>query len=169
MRHDYSFEGEHIYLIPMDEDTSEQYRKLRNREDNRVFFFNSTVIDRKQQEKWFCNYLNKENEYMFAVFLKKTNTFIGGIGIYDIDVLHGIAEVGRIIIDRNIAHEKGYGTEAIMGISRIAGLFLEIKEIYAHIYADNIASKRTFLKAGFIVLPMNDKNGDIIRMKLTMD
>lgn len=149
MKHDYSIECGHIILVPMDEQTSEQYRKLRNREDNRNFFFNSAVIEKEQQERWFQNYLNKQSECMFAVFLKEKMEFVGGIGIYDIDLSQKTAEIGRIIIDRNLAAGKGYGTEAIKGICNIAQDKLILKEVYAYIYSSNIASIKTFFKAGF--------------------
>ena len=168
MRHDYSFEGEHIYLIPMNEDTSEQYRRLRNREDNRGFFFNSAVIEKEQQEKWFGSYLKKESECMFAVFLDDTKEFIGGIGIYDIDHLRGTAEVGRIIIDRNLVSGKGYGAEAIIGITEIARHSLELTELYAYIYTDNIASTKAFLRAGFSKCLFDDENSGVIKVKLIL-
>lgn len=149
MKHSYSITGENIILVPMNENSSELYRRLRNREDNRNFFFNSDIISSEQQTKWFQNYLEKETEYMFSVLLKEDETFIGGIGIYDIDRLGGKAEIGRIIIDRNLAGGKGYGTEAIKGVTCIAERFLNMKELYAYIYTANTASIKSFLHAGF--------------------
>lgn len=150
MRHDYTAVMEHIVLSPMNIDTSEKYRVLRNREDNRDFFFHSALISKDQQESWFYRYLEKNSECMFAVHLKDNNTFLGGIGIYDIDNNNASAEVGRIIIDRDLAGGRGYGAEAIRGILEIAKNCLNLEEIYAYIYSDNIASRKAFLRAGFI-------------------
>lgn len=161
MKHNYSFTGENIVLIPMDENFSESYRKLRNREDNRNFFFNSAEISSEQQAKWFRGYLEKETEFMFSIFLKDRETFIGGIGIYDIDRSAGKAEIGRIIVDRNLAGGKGYGAEAIKGITCVAENSLGMKELYAYIYATNQASIRSFLRAGFCKCD-TDKNDDNI-------
>lgn len=168
MKHDYSIECGHIVLVPMDEQTSEQYRQLRNREDNRNFFFNSTVIEREQQERWFQNYLNKQSECMFAVFLKEKMEFVGGIGIYDIDLSQKTAEVGRIIIDRNLVAGKGYGTEAIKGICNIAQDKLDLEEVYAYIYSDNIASTKAFLKSGFSECSADDENVGTIKVRLQL-
>ena len=168
MKHDYSIEREHIILVPMDEQTSECYRKLRNREDNRNFFFNSVVIEKEQQEKWFQNYLNKQSEYMFAVFLKEKMEFVGGIGIYDIDLFRKTAEVGRIIIDRNLAAGKGYGTEAIKGVCRIAQDKLNLEEMYAYIYSANLASIKAFFKAGFSERSIESENKETIKVSMML-
>lgn len=163
MKHDYSIECEHIVLVPMDEQTSELYRKLRNREDNREFFFNSAVIEKEQQIKWFHSYLEKKEEFMFAILFRETMKFIGGIGIYDINFEQQTAEVGRIIVDRNVAAGKGYGTEAIKGIVEIARDKLGMEEVCAYIYRTNIASVKAFFKAGFSESIVENKEDKIIR------
>lgn len=168
MKHNYSIESNHIILVPMDEQTSELYRKLRNREDNRNFFFDSAVIEKEQQAKWFQNYLKKENEYMFAVLLKETMEFVGGIGIYDIDLLQRTAEIGRIIIDKNMVSGRGYGTEAIRGIANIFRKYFALKKIYAYIYANNVASVKAFLKADFIK-DSTDENSEAIKVYLSLE
>lgn len=168
MKHDYSIECEHIIIVPMDKRTSEYYRKLRNREDNRSFFFTSAVIEKEQQEKWFQNYLNKQSEYMFAVFLKEKMEFAGGIGIYDIDLSRKTAEVGRIIIDRNLAAGKGYGTEAILGVCSIAKDKLNLKETYAYIYSSNLASTKAFFKAGFSECSVEGENKETVKVRLML-
>lgn len=168
MKHDYSIECEHIILIPMDEQTSECYRKLRNREDNRNFFFNSAIIEREQQKKWFQNYLNKQSEYMFAAFLKEKMEFVGGIGIYDIDLSRKTAEVGRIIIDRNLAAGKGYGTEAIKGVCSIAKDKLNLEETYAYIYSANSASTKAFFKAGFSMCSVDGENKETVKFSMLL-
>lgn len=168
MKHNFSLECDHIVLMPMDEESSEEYRKLRNREDNQKFFFHSAVIEKEQQIRWFYNYLKRENEYMFAVFLKEKMKFVGGIGIYDIDIIKKTAEIGRIIIDRRLASGKGYGTETIRGIVDIFQNQLKLKEMYAFIYTTNIASIKSFLRAGFIRDTENDCN-EIIRVSLKIN
>ena len=139
MKHNFSLECDHIVLMPMDEESSEEYRKLRNREDNQKFFFHSAVIEKEQQIRWFYNYLKRENEYMFAVFL-----------------------------NRRLASGKGYGTETIRGIVDIFQNQLKLKEMYAFIYTTNIASIKSFLRAGFIRDTENDCN-EIIRVSLKIN
>lgn len=165
MKHDYTIEMEHIILSPMDIDTSEAYRVLRNREDNRDFFFHSALISKDQQESWFCRYLQKESECMFAVRLKESGTFLGGIGIYNIDSNNASAEVGRIIIDRNLAGGKGYGTEAIKGVLEVSRNYLRLKEIYAFIYSENAASRKAFLRAGFSECNDSSQQKDSVKVQ----
>lgn len=166
MQHNYSFDGEHIILRPMNESTSELYRVLRNREDNREFFFHSTIIEKEQQVKWFNNYLLKEDEYMFSILFPENYKFVGAIGIYNINQIKKTAEIGRIIIDRYIGGGKGYGTEAINCVSDIARRRLGTQELYAYIYSSNTASVKAFLKADFLVenkMKDNEKS-DFIRV-----
>ena len=112
MEHDFSIEDSDIILVPFSREHSEKYRIYRNRDDIRGFFFNSEEISYENQEEWYKRYLNDDTQLMFAVIEKTSDEYIGGIGVYDINTQKGEAEVGRIIIDKNIAGGKGYGTKA---------------------------------------------------------
>lgn len=158
MNHHYETENEELILRPMNEETSEAYRQLRNRDDNRIYFFHSEPIAKRAQQQWFENYLNKEQECMFAIYRRDDNRFIGGVGIYDIDDVHKRAEVGRILIDSQSAGGRGYGAAALHLCADIAHRQLQMKEIYAYIYADNVRSVKSFRKAGYSIEP-TEKEG----------
>lgn len=159
MNHNYSFATNNLILNPMDLKGSEAYRRLRNRDDNRVYFFDSSVVSKEQQEKWFSSYLKKDNDFMFTIFRSEEPVFIGAVGIYNINCFDKTAEIGRIIIDRTIAGGNGYGSEVIDGIARFTHKTLNIDEVYAHIYNSNTASIKSFLNAGFLQI-WSDGNVD---------
>ena len=148
MNKDVIIEGDNIILRSMTEDTSELYRQLRNREDNRYFFFTEEEIDEASQKKWFDKYLSDENQMMFAVFDKFSGRFAGGIGIYDI-VMGKSAEIGRIIIDRYSFGGKGFGYEAVFLLSEYVKKEKLAERVYAYIKTGNIASRKTFERCGF--------------------
>lgn len=74
--------------------------------------------------------------------------------MYDIDMGESKAEVGRIIVNRNYGG-RGYATFALKGVCNIA-YSQGIRLLYASIYQHNIASKRSFRKAGFELEDIED-------------
>lgn len=165
MNHQYFAESENIILKPFGEIDSEQYRILRNEDSNRKFFFSDEFISVDTQKKWYKGYLEKTGEYMFSIYHKSSELFLGAIGIYDVNEICSTAEVGRIIIDNKIeiAKGKGYGAEAIIALSRFAFEKLNIQQLYAYIYSDNLASIKSFEKAEY---QRQEVRNNIIKMIL---
>lgn len=146
----YSCDDE-LIIAPMNYETSECYRVLRNRPDNMSFFFSQKEISSEEQKRWYSNYINDSSQYMFSIFEKESKLFLGGIGVYEVCLEEKSCEVGRIIIDKLLAAGKGYGAKAICQIVSLAHRELGVDFFYAYIYEENIASIKSFLKAGFCV------------------
>lgn len=142
-------ENERVILKSMNREDSERYRILRNREDNRKWFFTQTEIAKETQEKWFDRYCMDCDEYMFSIYEKFSERYLGAVAVYHIDRQNSRAEVGRIIVDRFVAGGKGYGKDAVQCIMEWGGANLGIKTFYAQIYNNNLASIKTFLRCGF--------------------
>lgn len=159
-------EKENIVLKSIDAYESEKYRELRNREDNRKYFFSDALILREDQEKWYQQYELKNTDYMFSIYLKETNDYLGGIAIYNIDYENKEAEVGRIIVDRFQAKGNGYGSEALTGIVSWGRKELGMVRFYASIYADNYASIKTFANCGFKTYMSSESNSVIYMEKV---
>lgn len=162
MKHNYSIVCENIIISPMGELESELYRQLRNRADNRKEFFDQNIIEKDQQSKWFIQYLKRADQIMFSVYLKDSKEFIGGLGIYDINMDKKMAEVGRIIIDKERCKGKGYGAESLNGISLIARN-IGLQYLYAYIYSGNQASIKSFQKAGYSI-SQKDSNDEVVKV-----
>lgn len=147
MNHTYEFEYEGIILRPLSEKDLENLRILRN--TYREFFLSSSEISKEQQLQWFQRYLSKESDIMFSIERKGQNGFIGAIAIYDIDQRAKTAEIGRIMIDKNIVPQKGYGTLAVKAIVHFAFEQLRLVKLTSVILKENLASIRVHEKAGF--------------------
>lgn len=159
-----------IYLREINKDESELYRALRNREDNCHFFMNEQLITEEMQKKWYDSYLENDTEIMFSIYEKKTNFFLGAVSLYHIDSMEHRAEVGRIIVDKQIASGKGYAAQAIHGIVQYGCSSFGIKEYVAEVIKGNYASYRSFEKNGFLLVKeRKEKNKDIWLMERKFD
>ena len=149
MRHNLSIQFDSILLRPLEVNDALLLRELRNR--NARFFFTNNQITEEQQLNWFCSYLTKENEYMFAIApVEASENFWGAIGIYAIDPDTGNGESGRVIVDREKITRKGVGTLAIRAAAKLAFEQLRIQKLIANILPDNIPSIRAHEKAGYV-------------------
>ncbi len=147
MIHNYSREDDRISILPLNEYYSELYRQLRNKKDNRKFFFTDRTILPKEQKTWFNNYLKDETQIMFAV-LSKEGTFIGGCGFYFIDSKKKEAEFGRFIIDEK--YRGGIGFRVVKCVLDVAKVDLGLKRIYLETVKNNMRAIRTYKKVGFM-------------------
>ena len=62
---------EDIVLKSLEQKNIEDLRILRNKKENRKCFIYQNEITREEQEKWYKNYLKKENDIMFSAFIFK--------------------------------------------------------------------------------------------------
>ncbi|WP_246222740.1 GNAT family N-acetyltransferase [Maribellus comscasis] len=73
---------------------------------------------------------------------------VGAVDLFDFEPYHLRAGVGIMIHNIN-ERKKGYATDALMALSNYALNILGLKQLYAHIAADNLPSIQLFEKAGF--------------------
>ncbi len=148
MEHTFTCRGHGLILCPFSAKDSECYRLLRNRENNRRWFFFSDPISREAQEDWYRSYLKKDDEYMFSIYTEN-GTFLGGAALYHIG--EHAAEFGRLIVDRTAAGRGGVGTLALLLLCDLAREQLGLIRLYLEVYEDNIPAVKTYEKAGFIL------------------
>lgn len=89
----------------------------------------------------------KRNHFIFAMVLKETDTFAGGIGLV-VNPKHNRAEAGYWIGEpfRN----RGYTTEALAQILKFGFEELRLQKILAHHLMKNPASGKVMSKNGMI-------------------
>ena len=165
MDHSFSLEYAGIKLIPLDADTSEKYRLLRNNPHIGKWFTYKGTIGSEQQKKWFEKYLRNSHEVMFAILDDKGN-FLGCNSIYDIEE-NGTAEYGRLIIDPTYSG-MGYGYKATYAAAQIARIQMNLQCLKLEVYEDNFAAIQSYKKAGFVETgAIKDEQGNtIITMEL---
>lgn len=94
------------------------------------------------------NSLKKSNEYLFAIRTITGNNHIGNIKLGPINNNHKTGDISLFIGDINF-WGKGIAVEAIKTITKFAFEQLDLYKISAGAYADNIASTKAFIKAGY--------------------
>lgn len=166
MRHNYSFEFGRITLLPLEEEDIELLRVLRNQE--RAFFTNSDEITVEGQKKWYKSYLKKKDDIMFKVVkTEKKDEFIGAIAVYDIDYEKGTAEVGRTMIDKVKAPEKGIGTDATRAVCLFTFDVLKIQKIVGVVLKSNERIIKVDSRVGFKIV--GDANDDSYAIEMTRE
>lgn len=151
MEHSLTLVTDTLIFRPLSTKDSEQFRLLRNQEENRKWFKHTDLISPEQQQLWFENYLKREDDYMFSLYLPN-NCFIGCLGLYDVDMEKKAAEFGRLIIDQKAAGEKHMGRQAVYGACLIAKEQLSLSSLYLEVYDNNVPAIKTYKNAGFSII-----------------
>ncbi len=88
------------------------------------------------------------NNFMFGIFLKENDGYIGNIKIGGINHIHRYGDIGLIIGEKSV-WGKGYGQEAIELATKYAFEEINLNKVIAGIYEGNIGSIKAFKKAGY--------------------
>ncbi len=89
---------------------------------------------------------NKNKSFAYHLLLKENHQLVGHFNIKDIDWKNKECELAYFIdVD---FEKKGYVSEAIHKILRLAFLFLEMQHVTARVVTSNLASQRVLQKNG---------------------
>lgn len=147
MNHNFAVEYERVKLVPLSAEDAEKMRVLRNK--NSAKFFSHSEITAEDQQRWFRKYLDTPDDYMFSVYLKETNVWVGAVSIYNVESDLKTAEFGRILIDKDATAEYGLGVDTTIAACRFAFAQLQLTTLHLEVYSDNIPAVHTYIKAGF--------------------
>lgn len=164
MKHNYQYDGAELLLRPLGENDIEPLRLLRNRPENRIWFFGSDEITPEGQKAWYARYLQKENDYMFAVFLPEApEIFAGAVALYGYDAQTDSYEVGRLLLDSKNLPQRGLGVKLISCVCELAGQIWGNIGLRAQVFANNERSLRCFRKNDFVINGTTEEDGmDVI-------
>jgi len=153
-----------VSLYPLKLEHIEEMRIIRNK--NRMCFIYSDIITEKEQIQWYNRYITKNDDYMFSIIRNNDNKFIGAVGLYDIT--DKVAEFGRLMIDKEIVNEKGFGCDVLQCICKIGFDQLNLEKISLEVFEDNLPAYKTYIRAGFMTCGKSQVNDKIIlNMSLT--
>ena len=153
MIHQLTISGTHLLLLPLTEEYIEPLRLLRNREENRIWFFDSAEITAEQQKEWFSRQQQAEGDYMFAVCSKQDPTlFLGAVALYHQDLESCSFEVGRLLLDAKKVPFHGLGKELIAEACRVGFEQLGAKRLVAEVFSDNERSLACCTENGFVAI-----------------
>lgn len=142
--------GERVYLREVRlEDVNDNYYQWLNDSGVNQFLETRYIPRSKQNIQSYVQSMDGNAEEPFlAICLKGTHKHIGNIKLGPINWLHRFADISLVIGDKN-SWAKGIATECIRLITRFAFDTLNLNKLHAGCYAQNVGSKKAFLKAGF--------------------
>jgi [ribosomal protein S5]-alanine N-acetyltransferase len=145
-------QGERLYL-----------REVRPADVNEAYYrwMNDPGVTRYLESRFFPNdadslrdyvrdRLKDRNSVFLAIVLKEGDRHIGNIKLGPIDWIHRLADVGVLIGEKD-CWGKGYASEAIGLVVRLAFSRLNLHKLTAGFYAANKGSEKAFGNNGFVV------------------
>src|SRR5262249_40445140 len=122
--------------------------------DERVsrFLCMDTPFSTVAEEAWFERLQEAQGKrvYHFAICAADDGRAIGTIGLHDLDLKHGNAEVGIAIGDPS-DWERGYGTDAMRAMLDFGFGIVRLERIQLLVYTFNARARRSYEKAGFVL------------------
>ena len=142
------YEGERIYLSPMSLEDYKTYTAWVNDETLARGLGNFKMLISEENEKSWISSQDRDGIYSFAVIDKKTNKLLGNYGLEVSDQVSRRFHIGGFIGEKE-NRGKGYGTEALMLVTKFAFEILNANSLYSGIFSFNEASLKSAKKAGY--------------------
>ena len=145
-------DGDRIYLCEIRlSDVNQTYVNwLNDPEVNQYLETRHEMQTLNSVQEYVEKMVEKENELLFSICLKKNDIHIGNIKLGPINLIHKYAEISLFIGDKN-EWGKNLATEAIQILSNYAFDKSELHKLTAGCYASNIGSIKAFEKVGFMI------------------
>jgi len=143
-----SFETELLRYRVMTEEDTEVVLKLRNSDHVRHNFIYQAIITPKEHLYYFDSQVKTGKVIQFVMEEKSTGKPIGCTLLKDIDYKISKAEFGIFIGDID-ALGKGYGTDAVNQMIRLAFKELKLHKLVLRVLSHNKVAFSVYSKAGF--------------------
>ncbi|TKH10399.1 GNAT family N-acetyltransferase [Bacillus wiedmannii] len=144
-------ENDKLSIRKIKESDIELIRKWRNQSEIKKYFINTENISELEQQKWFENYLLKQDDIMFIVEEKVNfKTAIGTVALYNINPNNNSVELGRLMIGSIPAQGKGLGKQATILACIYAFEVLKSSYIYLCVFRNNIKAIKLYKSIGFV-------------------
>jgi RimJ/RimL family protein N-acetyltransferase len=139
----------------------------RNQDHIRRWFFYSDLITPEQHSKWFEQYIERDDDFVFIIEdVENQYMPVGQVAIYHVDWENRKAEFGRLMIGATQATGKGLASAATRAALQLAFDLMRLKGIFLEVYAENAKAIRIYTNLGF---QQSKSLGPIITMSLTPD
>ncbi|HSL93185.1 MAG TPA: GNAT family protein [Bacillota bacterium] len=121
---------------------------VNNREITQYLLALSVPVSRAFEEKWLDNAVyHTATDKVFAIETLD-GEYLGNCGLHSIDSISRHAELG-IVIGNTKYLSRGYGTDAIQTLLRLAFDSLNLEKVYLRVYGNNTRGIRCYEKCGF--------------------
>ncbi|MBN1267804.1 MAG: GNAT family N-acetyltransferase [Anaerolineales bacterium] len=145
--------GERIRLRAVEQDDLERYVTWFNDPEVRKHLEMILPMSSADEEDWYQNMRKSPPaERAFAIDIRDGNgwTHIGSCSFLHVDQINSLAEIG-ISIGEKKQWGKGYGTEVVRLLLKVAFETLNLNRVYLRVYEKNMRGIRTYEKAGFVL------------------
>lgn len=112
------------------------------------YFSPRPVFDEEQQKKWFKRMLVDVTKKKFMIIPHMNQQAVGLVGLQEIDLINGRAEIGISIGDKNW-QGKGLGVKSVSLLMRYAFQIMGLYQLRAEVFAENEKARRLFTTCGF--------------------
>lgn len=146
---------------------------INDREVTRNLLVGFWPLSRKFEEGWLARVVEGSDPRNRVLIIEDSRgTYLGSVGLHDIDMRSGVAEVG-IVIGRKDYWGKGYGTDALRTMLRAAFANLRLRKVILKVFGSNVRAQKSYAKLGFKVVGclkdhelMEGEYEDLIYMEL---
>lgn len=132
----------------------------RNRDENRRWFINSSIIEWNSHVKWFESYQKKSDDFVFVIV--SGGELLGQCAVYGIDQQRKRAEVGRFLAAPDSAG-KGYIKRGCQLLIDACRQQLGLETLFLEVFDDNIRAIKLYEKLGFNEV---SRSGNLIMLEL---
>lgn len=143
----------------------------RNQPDIRRWFFHSDINSPEQHARWFQQYLERDDDYVFVIEDTQANFQpVGQVALYHIDWQGCQAEFGRLMIGEAGSAGRGLAGWATRGAIDIAFGPFALEQLYLEVFRDNQRAIHIYETVGFVAdrptVTESAPQPAIIRMRL---
>jgi len=163
-RHIDAIRGQRVRLRLLAEQDLPMTLAWRNKDHIRRWFINSAPIMPEQHYRWFVQYCERDDDFVFIV--EESEELwkpIGQVALYNIDWERKRAEFGRMLIGEPEAAGKGLAREATRLLLDYAFSQLDMEEVEANIMRANVRSLAVCLSCGFFEVEESDGVKRLVR------
>lgn len=143
--------GKKVILRAIEESDIKQLSKWINDREITQFLTVCIPLSEKEEKNWYEDMLKKkEQEKSIALGIadKKTKKLIGDISLEKVNWINRNSELG-IFIGEKAYWGKGYGTEAVKLMLKLAFEDLNLHKVYLDVYDFNKRAIKSYEKCGF--------------------
>lgn len=143
------FTGKRVRLRALSETDLDQVMSWVNDETVTKYLSQVNQVSSRSQEAEYLQRMMRGEEHARAFSMETiSGEYLGLCSLHDIDFVHRHAELG-IIIGRSDLQGKGYGTEAVRLLLRVAFDVLNLHKVYLRVVGSHHQAIRVYAKCGF--------------------
>lgn len=140
--------GKLVYLRPIEIGDVPDFYRWMNDPEVTQYLMRVFPLTELEEREWVEKQKTNPKNVVLGIVDAKRHTLIGVIGLHKIDYIHGYAETGTSIGEKEY-WSKGYGTEAKMLLLEYAFNTLGLRNVLSRVIAFNGRSLRYAEKCGY--------------------